>query len=72
LNDDFPIKAGLHQGLTLSPYIFTLATDELTRDIQGDIPCCMLFADNVLLVDDSRTGVNRKRAMKTNLGIEMF
>jgi hypothetical protein len=34
--------------------------DEVTRDIQGDIPWCMLFADDVLLVDDSRRGVNRK------------
>ncbi|PVH47796.1 hypothetical protein PAHAL_4G154400 [Panicum hallii] len=34
--------------------------DEVTRDIQGDIPWCMLFADDVVLVDDSRVGVNMK------------
>jgi len=34
--------------------------DEVTRDIQGDIPWCMLFADDVVLVDESRAGVNRK------------
>ncbi|KAG2610349.1 hypothetical protein PVAP13_4KG186333 [Panicum virgatum] len=34
--------------------------DEITRDIQGDIPWCMLFADDVVLVDESRAGVNRK------------
>jgi hypothetical protein len=34
--------------------------DKVTRDIQGDIPWCMLFADDVVLVDDSRTGVSRK------------
>jgi hypothetical protein len=34
--------------------------DEVTRDIQGDIPWCMFFADDVVLVDDSRAGVNRK------------
>ena len=34
--------------------------DEATRDIQGDIPWCMLFADDVVLVDDSQAGVNRK------------
>ncbi|KAG2594016.1 hypothetical protein PVAP13_5NG613003 [Panicum virgatum] len=34
--------------------------DEVTRDIQGEIPWCMLFADDVVLVDESRTGVNRK------------
>ncbi|KAG2558272.1 hypothetical protein PVAP13_8NG180401 [Panicum virgatum] len=34
--------------------------DEVTRDIQGEIPWCMLFADDVVLVDKSRAGVNRK------------
>jgi hypothetical protein len=29
---------------------------EVTRDIEGDIPGCMLFADDVMLVDDSQTG----------------
>ena len=56
--DDFPIKTkiGLHQGSALSPYLFVLVMDEVTRDIPGDIPWCMLFADDVVLVDDSRTG----------------
>jgi len=58
--DDFPIKIGLHQGSALSPYLFALVMDEVTRDIQGDIPWCMLFADDVVLVDESHAGVNRK------------
>jgi hypothetical protein len=29
---------GLHQGSVLSPYLFALVIDEVTRDIQGDIP----------------------------------
>jgi hypothetical protein len=34
--------------------------DEVTRDIQGGIPWCMLFIDDVVLVDESRTGVDQK------------
>ena len=30
-----------------------LVMDEITRNIQGDIPWCMLFADDVVLVDES-------------------
>jgi hypothetical protein len=31
------------------------------KDIQGDIPWCVLFADDdVVLVDENRVGVNRK------------
>jgi hypothetical protein len=54
----FPINIGLHQGSALSPYLFDLVIDEVTIDIQGDIPWCMLFADDVVLVDESREGVN--------------
>ena len=56
----FPINIGLHQGSALSPYLFALVMDKVTRDIQGDIPWCMLFADDVVLVDESRAEVNRK------------
>jgi hypothetical protein len=35
-------------------------TDEITKDIQGDIPWCMLFADDVMLIDESNIGVDQK------------
>ena len=44
----------------MSPYLFVLVMDGVTRDIQGEIAWCMLFADDVVLVDESRAGVNRK------------
>jgi hypothetical protein len=34
--------------------------DEVTRDIQSGIMWCMLFADDVVLVDESRTGIDQK------------
>jgi hypothetical protein len=58
--NDFSINIGLHQGSALSPYLFALVMDEVTRDIQGGIPWCMLFADDVILVDESRTGIDQK------------
>ena len=58
--DYFSIKIGLHQGLALTSYLFALVMDEVTRNIQGDIRWCMLFADDVVLVDKSQAGVNRK------------
>jgi len=39
---------------------FALVMDEVTGDIQGGISWCMLFVDDVVLVDESRAGVNRK------------
>jgi Reverse transcriptase (RNA-dependent DNA polymerase) len=32
-SDAFSINIGLHQGSTLSPYIFTLVMDKITKDI---------------------------------------
>jgi hypothetical protein len=58
--NDFLINIGLHQGSTLSPYLFAFVMDEVTRDIQGDTHWCMLFADDVVLVDESRMGVEQK------------
>ena len=67
----FPIKIGLHQGSALSSYLFALVMDEVTRDIQGDISWCILFTDDVVLVDESRAGVNRKLAVETHIRVEM-
>jgi len=41
--DDFPITIKLHQGSTLSPYLFTLVLDVLIEHIQKLSPRCMLF-----------------------------
>jgi hypothetical protein len=45
----------------LNPYLFALVINEVINNIQNDIsPWCMLFVDDVVLVDKSQIGVNRK------------
>jgi hypothetical protein len=58
--NDFPISIGLHQDSALSPYLFALVMDEVIRDIQDGIPWCILFAVDMVLVNESRTGVDQK------------
>jgi hypothetical protein len=58
--NDFLINIVLHQESALNPYLFALMMDEVTRDIQGGIPWCILFAGDVILVDESSTGVDQK------------
>ena len=33
--------------------------DELRKDIQGDVPWCMLFVDDVVLIDEAIVGIDR-------------
>ena len=35
---DFSITIGLHQGLTLIPFLFAAILDEITLSTQGDVP----------------------------------
>ncbi|CAN4092267.1 unnamed protein product [Withania somnifera] len=56
----FPVLMGLHRGLTLSPFLFALVMDVLTPRIRGEVPWCMLLADDVVLIDETCGGVNTK------------
>ena len=58
--EEFPITIDLHQGSALSPYLFVLIMDELTAHIQEEVPWCMLFVDDIVLVNESRDCVNAK------------
>jgi hypothetical protein len=55
---DFSITIGLHQGSNLSPYLFTLVLDVLTEHIQELASRCMLIADDVVLLRESREELN--------------
>ncbi|XP_070057852.1 uncharacterized protein [Nicotiana tomentosiformis] len=56
--DQFSVMMGLHQGSALSPFLFSLVMDVLAFHIQGEVSCCMLFADGIVLIDETRDGVN--------------
>lgn len=49
---DFPIIIGLRQDLTLIPYLFTLILDVLTKHIQELAPICMLFAYDIVFLEE--------------------
>nr|XP_016460113.1 PREDICTED: uncharacterized protein LOC107783639 [Nicotiana tabacum] len=52
-SERFPMVMGLHQGSTLSPFLFSLPMDALTHHIQGEVPWCRLIADDIVLIDET-------------------
>jgi hypothetical protein len=66
----FLINIGLHQGSALSPYLFALVIDEVTRDIQGDIPWRMFFANDVIVGDLFSNAMNQEQGNTKMLNIK--
>lgn len=56
----FPAEVGLHKGSSISPYLFALILDELSRGMQESITWCLIFADHILLVPVMMEGLNSK------------
>ena len=54
LTVEFEGKVGLHQGSALSPYLFAIIMDVLTKDVRKDAPWDMIFADDVVLCREDR------------------
>ena len=60
LMDEFPITIGVHQGSTLSHFLFAIVMDEITKSIYENILWCMLFVDDIVLIGEIKEGVNKK------------
>ncbi|XP_076949285.1 uncharacterized protein LOC143621880 [Bidens hawaiensis] len=56
----FPVEIGLHQVSALSPFLFAVVLDELSKSIQEIIPWCMIFVDDIVLVAKSKQDLNMR------------
>lgn len=50
LSGPFQVGVGVHQGSALSPLLFNLSMDYITRSIQAPTPWCILYADDIVLI----------------------
>ena len=58
--DEFGMEVGLHQGSALSPFLFAMIMDRMTDDIRLKSPLNMMFADDIVICNESREGMGRE------------
>uniref|UniRef100_A0A7I4Y565 Reverse transcriptase domain-containing protein n=1 Tax=Haemonchus contortus TaxID=6289 RepID=A0A7I4Y565_HAECO len=52
---EFPISVGVHQGSALSPLLFVVVMDTITKDLQKPAPWTLLYADDVMLASEDKS-----------------
>ena len=74
----FPVEVGLHQGSALSPFLFLVVIDTLTRELRNNELWELLFADDLVIMADTEEEVKERfliwkrtleqKGLKVNLG----
>ena len=76
--DSFKVGVGVHQGSVLSPLLFAIVMDNVSRTAREGLPWEILYADDLVLMADSEEELTRKltewrrslsaKGMKVNTG----
>ena len=52
-NDEFEVKVGVHQGSVLSPLLFVIVLEALSREFRSGVPWEDLYADDLVIIAES-------------------
>ena len=53
LSDEFEVKVGIHQGSVLSPLLFIVMLEALSREFRAGVPWDDLHADDLVIIADT-------------------
>ena len=68
-SEEFEVKVGVHQGSVLSPLVFVIVMDAIAKELGGELPWELLYADDMTLMEESEGGIKDK-LMKWKSGLE--
>ena len=58
--ESFEVKAGLHHGSALSPFLLAVIMDRKTDEVRREPPWTMLFADDIVICEETREEIDRR------------
>ena len=58
--DEFGVKVGVHQGSVLSPLLFIIVLEALTREFRTGTPWELLYANDLVIVAETKEDLRRK------------
>ena len=73
VSQDFEVKVGVHQDLMLSPLLFVIVMQAVTRKAKQGLPWELLYADDLVLMADSRNELRQRtclvcKGLRVNVG----
>jgi hypothetical protein len=69
ISESFWVKVGLHQGSVLSPLLFIIVMDVVSKELCEGLPWELLYADDLVLMAESEDEL-RAKLMKWKRGLE--
>ena len=62
-SDEFGVQVGVHQGSVLSPLLFIIVLEALSEEFRTGCPWELLYADDLVIMDESLEGLQHKVQM---------